>query len=277
MRRHLRLAGFALIAFAGAANAEPLIFDHGRLFIAAEVAGVPTEALLDSGAEATLIDPDLARRAKLPAGTQQEIKGSGGSILARIVPDVRLRALGLEMTPEVVVVTDLTDLSRRLIARSTRAVLGRELFDIARLRIDIEGGRIETISRSQPPPGPRLALTAHAGVEAISVLVGGHPAQAEFDLGNGSEVAISRAFATTLGLKVIGTSAGGGIGGAIRRDLVRLPVLVVAGRAFWGTIAAIDDQPSANDLNIGTAILRHFMITADFHDRAVWLSSRGRQ
>jgi hypothetical protein len=35
--------------------------------------------------------------------------------------------------------------------------------------------------------------------------------------------------------------------------------------------AAIDDQPSHNDLNVGTAILKNFLITIDFKQRAVWL------
>ena len=76
--RHLLLASGLLCAATGAA-AEPLKFINGRLFISATVNQVATEALLDSGAEATLIDPKLAAAAKLPEGKPQVMKGSGGS------------------------------------------------------------------------------------------------------------------------------------------------------------------------------------------------------
>lgn len=55
------------------------------------------------------------------------------------------------------------------------------------------------------------------------------------------------------------------------RDIVVLNDLAVAGRHFRNVRAAVDDQSNADDLNIGTSILKHFLITTDFHDRAVWL------
>lgn len=266
-----------LLTCAASALAEPLKVYNGRLFISAKVNGVPTEALLDSGAEGTIIDPVLAKRAKLPEGTPQIIKGSSGSEHAHIVEGVTISALGFEMHPEAIVVLDLTNLSRRLIKRPTQAIVGRELFDAARLRIDIAGGRIAAVDRTSTPAGKRLDLTAHAGIEGIPVRANGAAAQAEFDLGNGSGVMISRELAKKLKLKIRGKKAGGGIGGAIARDYVRLKSLEVAGKRFHDLDATIDDQPSHDDMNIGTAILRHFLITTDFKDRAVWLAAVGRE
>lgn len=272
MRRMRRLLPLmALLAIGGAATAAPLELRNGRLFIDARINGVPTEALLDSGAEATVVDPALAAEAHLAEGAAQTMRGSGGTAAARLVEGVTVGVLGLELHPEAVIVTDLTEVSKRLIGRPTRAIVGRELFDTARLRVDIAGREVEAISRDQAPPGRRLALTGHAGIEAIPVLVNGRAAMAEFDLGNGSDVLISRALATKLKLKVVGRKPGGGIGGAVMRDLVRIGSLDVAGRRFHNVIAAVDDQPNANDLNVGTAILRHFLITTDFKQRAVWL------
>ncbi|WP_156457565.1 retropepsin-like aspartic protease [Altererythrobacter sp. Root672] len=270
----IRSLGVLLFALAVPAAAEPLAIHNGRLFVDARVNGVETEALLDSAAEATLIDPEFARRANISGGTAQTIRGSGGSTSALIVEGVQIEVLGLDLRPEVVVVTDLSELSKRLIKRPTNAVIGREFFDAARVRIDIGGGSIVLASRDDPPPGRELPLTAHAGVEALPVVVGGQMAQAEFDLGNGSEVLISRALADKLKLAVVGQKAGGGIGGEVRRDIVVIPLLEVAGTDFREVRAAVDDQPSANDLNLGTSILRHFLITADFKDRRVWLEPR---
>lgn len=267
----MKLLGIALVFISASAGAEPLTFYNGRLFIPATINRVRTEALLDSGAEATVIDPILAAKAGLPKGTPQVMKGSGGTAQARIVEGVMVKALGLELHPDAVVVLDMTDLSTRLVKRPTQAILGREIFDAARLKIDISRGEIAAIDVRAPPKGVRLPLTKHAGIEAIPVKANGMPAQAEFDLGNGSDVLISRSLANRLKLRITGKKSGGGIGGAVARDIVRLTALDVAGKRFRNVMAAIDDQPSHNDLNIGTAILKNFRITTDFKGRAVWL------
>jgi predicted aspartyl protease len=270
MKRLILLASVLMCA-ATCAGAEPLKFVNGRLFIPAKINEVTTEALLDSGAEATLIDPKLAAAAKFPEGKPQVMKGSGGSAPARIVEGVTVRAVGVELHPEAVVVLDMADLSNRLIKRPTQAIVGRELFDAARLNIDISRGDIAVVGSDAEPKGQKLSLTPHAGIEAIPVKANGASAQAEFDLGNGSDVMISRALVTKLGLKVVGKKQGGGIGGAVDRDLVRLSSLEVGGKQFRDVVAVIDDQPSHNDMNVGTAILKNFRITTDFKNRAVWL------
>jgi hypothetical protein len=266
-----RLFGVALLLAGAAASAHPLDFYNGRLFIDARINGIPTKALLDSAAEASFVDPSFAARAKLPQGTDQEIRGSGGKAKARMIEGVAISALGLELHPDAIAVTDLTDLSQRLIKRTTEAVVGRELFDAARLRIDIGQRTIDVLPADAAPQGVRLPLSAHAGVEAIPVLANGRSVQAEFDLGNGSGVMISRALATSMHLNTVGRERGGGIGGELTRDVVLLKDLKVAGRHFRNVRAAIDDQSNANDLNIGTSILKHFVITTDFRSRTVWL------
>jgi hypothetical protein len=270
------LIAAALLGVATGAIAEPLKFYNGRLFIPATLNQVATEALLDSGAEATLVDHVLAAKAKFPEGTPQVMKGSAGSAPARIVEGVTVGALGVELHPEAVVVLDMTDLSTRLIKRPTQAIVGRELFDAARLQIDIQNGDIAVANKAATPRGKKLALTDHAGIEAIPVRANGVAAQAEFDLGNGSDVMISRDLAKKLHLKILGKRAGGGIGGGIQRDFVLLDRLEVAGRTFRNLHANIDDQPSHNDMNVGTSILKNFLITTDFKDRAVWLEARGK-
>ncbi|HET7316344.1 MAG TPA: retroviral-like aspartic protease family protein [Sphingomicrobium sp.] len=262
----------ALLVTSGA-SAEPMLFDNGRLFIPATINGIATEALLDSGAETTVVDPKLASKAKLPEGQAIAIKGSGGRALARLVEETEVEALGVKLHPEAVVVTELSDISRRLVKRPLAMILGREIFDSARLRVDIAGRAVDVVPKDGTPPGTKLPLTTHAGIESIPVTVNGKAAQAEFDLGNGSGVLISRAFANRLHLKRTGQRSGGGIGGKLTRDLIRIDRIEVAGITFRDVEAAVDDQANANDLNIGTSILKNFLITTDFAARSVWLTS----
>ena len=64
---------------------------------------------------------------------------------------------------------------------------------------------------------------------------------------------------------------GGGLGGARRRDIVVLRSLT------WPAAPSAMSAPrsirgeTASDLNIGTSILRHFLITTDFPNHAIWL------
>jgi predicted aspartyl protease len=269
MIRALLLA--ALIA-AAPASAEPLTVHNGRLFIPAKVNGVATEALLDSGAEATLIDPVLAREAGIARGENIEIKGSGGAQQAEVVSGVTVEALGQELERLDAVVLDLTDLSTRLIQRPTRAIIGRELFDAARIEVDIAAGQVRTVDRTREPRGQRLPLTRQHGIEAVPVTVGGVPALADVDLGNGTGVLVSEALADRLRLQSTGTAKGGGIGGEITRRTIVLPSLTLAGRTFRNVPAQIDATPNAGDLNIGTSILGHFLMTADFSQRTLWLA-----
>lgn len=268
------LACLAWIVSAGPAAAEPLIFDNGRIFVRAELAGVPTEALLDSGAEASLVDPVLARRAGLPPGTEIEMKGSGGKEKARFVYGPHIVAGGIDLGEQELVILNLGELSKRLIKRPTAMILGRQLFDKARLRIDILGGTWDVLKPEDKAVGAALKLEKHAGIEAAPVTVNGVSALADFDLGNGSKVMISKAMADKLGLKPHGQESGGGIGGQLVRDLVMIDRLDIAGKTFRNIEAGVDALDNAGDLNIGTSILQHFIITTDFPGRAVYLEPR---
>jgi Aspartyl protease len=109
-------------------------------------------------------------------------------------------------------------------------------------------------------------------------VAGGAMLRATFDLGNGSRVLISQPCASRLNLlgdaRDARSERGGGLGGEASRQLVTLPELELAGRHFKDLEVAVDPQASASDLNVGVSVLRHFLITADFADHAVWLLPR---
>ena len=259
-----------LLALTGSASAEPLIVDHGRLFITARINGVQTEALLDSGAEATLVDPVLAKEAKIGPGKPMRMKGSGGEQEVSVVPNVSIEALGQIIPPTNVVVMDMTDLSTRLIKRPTRAIVGREVFDAAPIRIDLDRGDVRALARTQVPAGTKLPLTEQGGIETVPVTLGPTKAQAVLDFGNGTGVMIGKELASQLGLTPVARMKGGGIGGEIERDVVLIPLLTLAGRQFRNVQASVDATSSRAELNVGTPILKSFVVTADFKGRAAW-------
>jgi predicted aspartyl protease len=248
-----------------------------RLMIAARINAQDVEALLDSAAEATIVDVGFARRIGVVSGERVVGHGSGQSSFdADIAHGVSLRAVGVELADQSVAIADLSDLGKRLLGRPIDAILGRELFDAARLEIDIEQQRIRVLPPGAAPRGTRLTLVAEHGIETIPVSVEGHPpVRATFDLGNGSHVLVARRYAEQLGLlkdRPVHRERGGGLGGETEREVFTLRSLQIAGRRFTDVTATIDAQDTASDVNVGISLLRHFTIVADYQARAVWLA-----
>jgi predicted aspartyl protease len=251
---------------------------HGdRLFVEARINGVETEAVLDSAAEATLLDDGFAKRIGVGQGKAVTARGSGGKAEAELIEHVRVEAVGVALPDVTAAVIDLDDVGKRLFGHSLDAIVGRELFDATRLAIDIEGGMIDAIPRTAPVRGVRLPLKTYRGIETVPVSIeGGRPVQVEFDLGNGSDMLIGKAYAMRAGLlkRVHATAQGGGIGGAVHLKIVTLKSVRIAGVTFRNVRAAIDEQSNAADANIGVKLLRRFRITTDFAQKAVWLEPR---
>jgi predicted aspartyl protease len=248
-----------------------------RLTIAARINNLPVDALLDSAAEMTILDSAFAEKLKLDHGQSVTGQGSGKSTFdANLVSGVTLKALGLTLRNQTVAIADLSDVGRRLLGHKIDVILGRELFDAARLSIDIDAHHISVVPRNREPRGVRLGLVTEHGVETVPVRVeSGDEVRATFDLGNGSGVLIASALAARMRLlsdgRKIDVKRGGGLGGETARQVITLRSIEIAGRRFNDISAAIDPQSSASDVNIGVALLRRFRITTDFANHAVWL------
>jgi predicted aspartyl protease len=273
MRRAPLLIAAAFLPL-GQASAEPLETYDNRLFLHVIVNGRPATALLDSAAEMTILDDDFAARLGLAGSGSATVHGSGaGTMAARFADHVAVEAAGLSLEQRVAIL-DLGEVSGRLIGRPVEIILGRDLFDNARFRLDIAGGTIEIFEGE--PRGVRLPLGSHRGTPSFPGSVEGHgPVATTLDTGNGTGVMVGRAFALRTGLaapdRIVARESGGGLGGARRRDIVILRELVIAGRIFRDVRAAIDPGESASDLNVGTSILRHFIVTTDFAGEQIWL------
>lgn len=260
------------------AASDTLTVRGNRLFIPVTINGMKVEALLDSAAEMTFIDPMLGARLQLHSSGNAIAKGSGGQAQASFADGVNITAAGVQLRDMTIALIDLTDLSQRLVGRPLQVVLGRELFDAARLEVDIAGGTIRTLDRSRQPRGVQLPLTTQRGVESLPCKVEGIPAQADLDLGNGSEVLVGKAFAQRHGLlqpgRVVERKAGGGIGGGVVRDIVVLASLEIAGVQLKNVRAAIDEQETAGEINVGTSVLQRFVLVIDYSQHAAWLRPR---
>lgn len=250
-----------------------------RIFLPVEVQGIATDALLDSGAEMTLIDTAFAATAGLAAFGGEEARGTGaGTQSVQFAEGVTLKAAGKTLQDQMVAILDLTDISQRVVGAPLTVVLGREFFDAGIYAIDIAAGRIEEIGPDAVPVSDPLPLTDAHGIKQLSASVNGVAVLADFDLGNGSEVLLSRSFAERAGLlapeNILGTKMGGGIGGDVERTLVRIETLEIGGLTLKDVTAAVAPQGDGADANVGVSVLRNFHIVVDYEGNRIWLEPR---
>lgn len=282
-RRGLLIAG-ALAAVAWpiavrAANVFPLKLTGGdRPMIAVQVNGHQVEALLDSAAEASFVDTEVARRIGLTGSETVTAKGSGEkNFQVGLAKGVTLVAAGITLRDKTVAISDLSDVGRRLLGHPLDMILGRELFDAAALRIDLGRRELEVLDDASPRRGVRYDLRTVNGIEVFPVRLEGEETPAAFDLGNGSNVLISGKYARRRGLltdgRAVSRTKGGGLGGETEHQVIALKTLEVAGRTLTDVPASVDEGDSATDLNVGISVLRHFVMTVDFPARSLWLDA----
>lgn len=281
MFRPLLVSALLTLTACASAPAQPshtLEVAGNRLFVAAHINGVPLSALLDSAAEMSFADAAWAKQNNLATSGAETARGSGGTADITFAENITVNAIGAKLDKITVAALDLSDISNRLVGHPVHFILGREIFDAARLSIDIEGGAISVADRSVTPHGIELPLTGSRGIEAFPATLNGQSVSADLDLGNGTDVMISKPLAQKLGLlddpAALTTRKGGGIGGELDRTIVTLPKLEIAGVTFTDVEAAIDEHDNAGDLNIGVSLLRRFRITTDFAQHRIWLDPR---
>jgi predicted aspartyl protease len=276
----LATVSWAWLSRAHASSVYPLKMTRGgRLLLATQVNGHDVEALLDSAAEASFVDTEFARKIGLAGAETVTAKGSGEKNFAvPLAKGVTLSAAGLTLLDQTVAIGDLSDVGRRLLGHPLEMILGRELFDAARLRIDIGRSELEVLDDASTPRGIRLELKTVNGIEVFPVRVEGEETLAALDLGNGSNVLVGSKYAKRRGFltdgRTVSQTAGGGLGGETKHNVIALKSLEIAGVSLPDVAASIDEGDSATDLNVGISVLKHFVITTDFRAHALWLDPR---
>lgn len=261
------------------AHAELMEIWRGqRLFVPARVAGKSTTAMLDTGAELTILDRAFAREANIGSDKSVTARGTGGSTDAGLASNVAVSAAGLDLLLPQVGIIDLTDVSTRLIGRPLTLVLGRDFFAAARFTFDFDNAQLTRVPRRDGVTGTKLTLETRNGLDTVPLIIEGQEVPADLDLGNGGDVLLSKAYAERRGFlsdgRSISKQPGGGLGGASERLLITLKTVEFAGKRFENITAAIDQRAEADDANIGIGLLSRFRLTLDIAERGLWASPR---
>ncbi len=273
----------------GRAKTDPLAFDlflGTRISIPAAVNGHETRVMLDSGAEATVLDKDYAESLGIKPTAIVAAVGTGGRDVAELASGVTIRVGEVELRDMTVALLDLKPIGAA-IGIPLPVVLGKEVLNALTVQLDFAGKTItfHDPARYTPTPGAvPVPVTNVAGLHAIPASIeGGKPVLMDFDLGNGQPLLVFPTYWKPHGmLSDRPTSKGlsGAIGGMRTRNVATVTSLTLAGVTLHDIPAVFGDEDNSafntghTSGNIGMPILGRFELTTDYARNRILLKPR---
>jgi hypothetical protein len=163
------LAAFCFVLTA-AAREIPFDFVDGYILIHARVGGQPATLVLDSGASASVLSLDAARRLHLALGQAEAVDGVDADATAYNLAPVTPAAQGVSLG-EISLATDLHN-AEQLCRERIDGLIGAEFFKGRVTQIDYARRRLRLLDAAQVE-GECLALRERNGVFCLPVSVNG--------------------------------------------------------------------------------------------------------
>ena len=257
-----------------------------HIFIDGRLNGVETEFVLDSGAGITVVDRAFADEVGLSGDGAIGAEGTGGTVSATLVPDVRLDVAGVRLDGVTVAVIDLRGMTAQF-GIDMSVILGKELFNQAIVDIDYPNHqvRVRNPSGASVDDGARIVplIPGSSGHRMVELSVEGRaPAPFVLDTGSGGTLTLFEAYAREHGLldrPLVSSSASGGVGGITVQSLITLDAVEIGGVTLTSVPAdihveanqgAFDTRDMAG--NLGGGILSRFLVTFDYPGERLLLS-----
>lgn len=249
------------------------LFRSTRIFFDGEINGRATPMMLDSGAGMTVVDLKYAKQIGLTASHSIKVHdASGGGLPGQVVRGVDLKAGGLELKGADVLLLDMSGVERA-IGRPVPVVLGHDAFAAGVVQVDFPGRRLSFVERStyRPLPGStRIPMKTNARIPSVELSINGlPPIHADFDLGNGGSVLVSKDYWQSqpdLSKAPFAHSETGGVSGVKAARLVTAKTVTFAGEQFDNvplTLNDAEDMLPAKGANIGLEMVKPFVIALD--------------
>lgn len=249
----------AAFAAGGAPAWADLVDDRAHvLIIAATVAGQPVRALVDSGAQYSVVDRRLVQRLGLGEGFDIPLLAygvGGGAQVGRGVT-VDVAAAGASFAGMRAAILDLGPLADES-GLATPLILGQDVLGESDLWLDLPERRLALAPPGSPPAWSDLVQTPvlrEGRALAAEVTVEGAVTTALIDTGSSSLLALSRASAGALGLLDGRETRRGSslvLGGSVRSELVRAQTVTFGDALFRDATVAIYEDVAGRTLPEG--------------------------
>jgi len=281
----------ALLAIA-AVTRVPIDLNGNTTFVQVRVNGSgPYSFILDTGALASTISPDVVAKLGLPSREGGVAHGAGGAVAASRVPDVTLTVGDAALSGLELGSFPMTAIENSA-GRRIDGVLGAEVFQRYVVELDYlkpEMTLYEPKGFSAAGRGKGLPLSfhdnhpyVHAGVE----LPGGKRIEGEFVIDSGSSfpLILLPSFIEEHGLRDTVpaplVSTGRGVGGEFPLPIGRIAALRLGAATLTLPVTALPSEGwfarEGNVGNIGGAVLRRFRVTFDYSRKRVYLQPNER-
>ena len=248
-----------------------------RVVFRARLAGRDVWALLDNGADRTLIDLGTARAAglELATGTGRVFGAGGGSLTSQWVADVpvaiagqfeaRMPMLGLDMSA-----------ASKILGYKIELVLGADALMHLALMVDPFERTFHLTPSGQMAIDPGSAAIAMRGKRAlIEVRIGDRPATVSIDLGSNGGLALTQAAWERMGAtgRHLGIAkAMGATGEPYEVEVIEVEEIGIGALRVQKVNTSLEPaRPGTGDGIVGMAVLGQFVIVMDLGLGKLWL------
>jgi len=249
----------------------PLILRNAHYYVRVRILKREYTLLLDSGAQAVVLDAHVARELGLRPQGQLEVAGAQRTGGLGVAPLDAIQIGGASLPMRMVTVLDLRGVTG---AEPIDGILGYPFFAAAEVRIDPDS---ETLTFAKPgtlkPDGTAFEVDSDRELVELQARVNGADGRFVIDTGNGNELLVYSPFLRAHAGLI--QYAGGrfannmGVGGSASAVGVTVDELDMGPFRFFncytnvmlGTQGAFADRFAAG--NIGLGVLRNFILTFD--------------
>lgn len=269
---------------AGGTTELPFELINNHIYLQAGIDGKPVRLMLDTGG-LNLLTRDAARRLGLAPEGEIEARGVGEKTAkVGMARASRLEVGGARMDDPLFYVIDFAEMIN-VEGIEFDGLVGYELVQRYVTRIDYPGRKVAFIQRDAftPPAGAvRVPLEFDERTPIAAGAIDGLPARFTIDTGSRSTLSVHAPFAREHGLaerygarteSVVGWGVGGPSRGVpVRFGTVALgdaQVAGIAGNLSTARSGALSDADLSG--NVGSGLLKHFIVTFDYDGRAMYL------
>jgi predicted aspartyl protease len=274
------------------AKRKPVPFElqHNIVLFKAQVEGREVWAVLDNGADRTVIDSSFANASGLHVGPPVDRMRlvTGAVAQSGRVANVHIIMAGQGTIAATLASADLSSLSK-VMGRPIALILGKEVLQSFALVVLPSKKTFEfwpSSTLALPPEAPHLVIPTNAapiildnGIPQVRVSLGGKPALLSVDLGNSDTISLGQSAWRRLGLDRFATiprTVAGGDGRPVPARTTIVGTLTVG--LVTGYNASVTDGPdglNSDDGRLGMGFFAHYDFAIDVPARRIWLLANG--
>ncbi len=263
----------------------PIELWGNHVFVKACVDGHELDFILDTGAGATSLDLETAKRLGVQLGQRFSVGGAGPSrVVGARVEGASATIAGTSLVQPVQAAVDLARLPA-IEGHRIDGIIGDDFISRFVVAIDYERHELRVYDRGAfryDGPGVSVPVTlvnAFPYIDADLKLADGETVRGRMviDVGSNWSVSLTKPFVDEHRLRqrvgpTIRRTGGGGVGGATTSDIGRVATLTIGGVelsrpivSLFGDSAGVMSRSNSGEGNIGGAILRRFTVYLDYH------------